>query len=281
MTEYNKIDPLMDGKSLVQLISTLPSEKDEMTMEEAIVNNARQSYTNGTKKSSSNTGLIRYLIRHYHTSPLEVGEFLFQIRAPLAVCIHMLRHRTANINAESARYSIISSDFYIPNRLTSNTKHNKQASEETELDASIITDIEEASKNAYLIYEQLLDKGLSREQARFVLPQNIYVNFSYKMDLHNLLKFLRLRTADDAQWETQQYAKAMAKFVEEAAPNVYEAYKDFWENSISLSSREQKVLSMMNSEGISANEAIEKVAPEVSKGEKRETIAKLASLFDI
>ena len=171
--------------------------------------------------------LLDFLYREHHTSPFEMAGLVLEIRAPLYVFGHFVRHRTASVNVQSYRYTRAKSEYYLPVRARGNAPHNKQASKylkDPELDAQMRSVIEQNAERAFAAYEELINAGVSREQARGVLPQNIYTTFVWSMDLNNLAKFLKLRLANDAQWETVQYAKAIARIVSSEFPETFKAW---------------------------------------------------------
>jgi thymidylate synthase (FAD) len=191
----------------------------------AIVQAARVSYGKGTKTVSSDRGLIRYLMRHRHTTPFEMCEIKLHVKLPIFVARQWIRHRTANVNEYSARYSILDHEFYVPadEHLAPQSAANRQgrageipAAEK----AAMQGEIAELSDRAYALYERLLNEtqsgeavdearsGLARELARMVLPTNYYTQWYWKVDLHNLFHFLSLRADDHAQYEIRAYAEA-------------------------------------------------------------------------
>lgn len=208
------------------------------TCDHAIVDAARVSYQQGTQRKSTDAGLIDYLIRHRHTSPLEMVEFKFECRMPVFIARQWIRHRTANVNEESARYSVLKDMFYIPDGLRQQSQNNKQATEDILFDPMMYPDdpyfcketaidqIKNTSEDAYNLYSRLLDKDICREQARMVLPVNIYTSWVWKIDLHNLLHFLKLRLDSHAQYEIRVYAKAIAEFVKQLCPYTWQSYEN-------------------------------------------------------
>lgn len=267
---------------------------DYMGDDEAIVQAARVSYTRGTKQTQDTKGLINYLMRHAHTSPFEMCEIKFHLKMPMFIGEQTLRHRTANVNKESGRYSILSEDKYIPEpeRLAVQSKTNKQGSGDV-MDMvkamNIIGKIEFVHNEAQKIYEELTsaDINLTRELARGILPANQYAEFYWKLDLHNLFHFLKLRNDEHAQWEIQQYAEIMENIVASWVPKAYEAYTQYKKNSVNFSEKELKMLGIMFSTeyGQSILAGMMAVDPAnfsgvdaVSKGEWREFLVKLENL---
>jgi thymidylate synthase (FAD) len=214
---------------------------DTMGNDNAIVQAARVSYGEGTKTSSKDEALIRYLYRHTHTTPFEMCEIKWHIKCPIFVARQWVRHRTANMNEYSARYSILSDEFYFPTEIKKQSDKNKQGREEEftpDEVRQIKAWIEESSSDGYEIYEELVEMGLARELARMVLPINIYTEFYWKIDLHNLFHFLKLRTDSHAQWEIRQYASQMEKLVAKWVPFAYRAWVDYSKHAVKFSSQQ-------------------------------------------
>jgi thymidylate synthase (FAD) len=199
---------------------------DIMGNDAAIVQAARVSYGDGTKTTREDKALINYLMRNKHSSPFEMCEIKLHIKMPLFIARQWVRHRTASINECSARYSIMVDEFYVPTEVYTQSKTNKQGSGEVINDPEIQEIIENNNKETYLNYLRLLTKGVSRETARILLPVNIYTQWYWKINLHNLLHFLKLRLHPHAQWEIQQYAQGIATIVEEHWPQTWEAFNN-------------------------------------------------------
>jgi thymidylate synthase (FAD) len=201
---------------------------------------ARVSYQKGTRTLTDTRGLIRYLVAHKHTSPLEAVEFKFHLKMPLFVARQWMRHRTANVNEVSARYSVLPEQYYVPEpaRIGAQSTTNKQGSEEG-LDLGVQEDAAESirlnAEAAFDDYRDLLDDGVARETARMVLPLNTYTEMYWKMDLKNLLHFLSLRCDAHAQYEIRAYANVIARTVEMACPLAYEAWLDYDYNAVTFS----------------------------------------------
>ncbi len=227
---------LQDGIGKVTLI-------DSMGSDQSVVKAARVSFATPDGKPYDEN-LLRYLMRHKHTSPFEMVEFQFELTVPLFVFRQILRTRTANLNEQSGRYSVLENLFYVPkkHRMTKAHKFNKQASGDEMLSdtasTAIAYTIETHSEASRAIYEDLLNTGLNRETARLVLPVNQYVKSVWKLDLNNMLKFLSQRISEDAQWETQQYAKAMLDLIRPLVPDTIKAWEDYIFNSITFSHQE-------------------------------------------
>ncbi|MDG1990544.1 MAG: FAD-dependent thymidylate synthase [Dehalococcoidia bacterium] len=226
---------------------------DYMGNDSAIVQAARVSYGKGTKKVSEDAGLIKYLMRHSHSTPFEMCEIKLHVKLPIFIARQWVRHRTANINEYSARYSILDKEFYIPNEnnLGAQSSNNRQGRDAV-LSGQEATDVLEILKNdasqAYENYEKMMniDKegnalnsekiGLARELARMNLSLNYYTQWYWKIDLHNLLHFLRLRADTHAQLEIREYADVILNVVEKWVPETYNAFVEYQLNGVKLSS---------------------------------------------
>ena len=216
----------------VRLVDHMPRENVDM----AIVQSARVSYGEGTRTSRDDTGLIRYLTRHWHTTPFEMVEFKFHIKMPIYIARQHMRHRTASVNELSARYSVVPKDYYVPEILRSQSKVNKQGSEgDSEVNVVPMRDFLDKS---FEEYQKLLDDGCCREQARGILPQSTYTEFYWKINLHNLMHYLQLRMDSHAQKEIRDYANAIYELVEPLVPITMKAFMDFRVNAIYLSGPE-------------------------------------------
>ncbi|MDP3999248.1 MAG: FAD-dependent thymidylate synthase [bacterium] len=221
---------------------------DYMGDDSAIVQAARVSYGKGTKKANEDRGLIRYLLRHRHTTPFEMCELKFHCKMPIFVARQWIRHRTANVNEYSARYSVLDREFYLPEALAlkKQSMENRQGRAEEltpEEQAKILTLMKSGNEAQYRDYEEFLRIGLARELARIGISVSAYTQWYWKIDLHNLLHFLSLRMDEHAQWEIRVFAEAMAKIVKDAFPLVWEAFEDYRLNSMSLSRVEVEILS--------------------------------------
>ena len=223
----------------VRLVDTMPQND----LDEAIVQAARVSYAGGTKATRSSRGLIRYLMRHKHNTPFEMVEFKFHIKMPIFIARQHLRHRTASVNELSARYSIVPDEYYKPGVYRKQSELNKQGSEgQVELDEQLFEQPTELCRSAFLVYNNLLDAGCCREQARGHLPQSTYTEFYWKINLHNLLHYLELRMEAGAQKEIRDYANAIYDLVKNKLPIVMEAFMDFRVNAITLTGKEVEAL---------------------------------------
>lgn len=234
---------------------------DHMGNDAAIVQAARVSYGEGTKSVSEDRQLIRYLMRHWHTTPFEMVEFKFHIRVPIFVARQWLRHRTASVNELSARYSVVKDDFWVPNPSEYRTQSatNKQGSSSGYYDdESAAISQRLACRTAFDVYDGLLGRGVARELARTHLPQSTFTEFYWKINLHNLFHFLRLRMDDHAQKEIQECARMVFDLIKPIVPLACEAFVDYRINSVTLTGPEVQAIRMNGA------------TDHLSKGEKRE-----------
>jgi thymidylate synthase (FAD) len=214
---------------------------DYMGDDAAICQAARVSYGKGTKSVQNDEGLIRYLMRHWHSTPFEMCEIKLHVKLPVFVARQWIRHRTANVNEYSARYSILDREFYIPeaSHINAQSVVNNQGRggvlEGAEA-ARVLEILKSDSNRAYDHYESMIAEtgpdgepqdGLARELARMNLPANIYTQWYWKVDLHNLFHFLRLRADEHAQYEIRVYADAICKVVADWVPAAYGAFEDY------------------------------------------------------
>lgn len=206
---------------------------DYMGNDAAIVQAARISYGQGTKTPQQDKALIFYLMRHGHTTPFEACEIKLHVKLPIFVARQWVRHRTANINEFSARYSIFEDDFYQPE--VQELRHKTPL--EPEKAHSMVQALQEETQRAYALYKELLDAQVTREQARMVLPTNIYTQWYWKIDLHNLLHFLEVRTESNAQYEIRVYAEKILEIVKQWVPVAYESFVEYRHKGVRLSSR--------------------------------------------
>ncbi|MDF1715779.1 MAG: FAD-dependent thymidylate synthase [Antarcticimicrobium sp.] len=209
---------------------------DYMGDDAAICQAARVSYGKGTKSVSNDEGLIRYLMRHWHSTPFEMCEIKLHVKLPVFVARQWIRHRTANVNEYSARYSILDREFYIPapEHVAAQSTVNNQGRGETlegEEAARVLEILKADSARAYDNYQAMISddgqQGLARELARMNLPANIYTQWYWKVDLHNLFHFLRLRADAHAQYEIRVYADEICKIVADWVPAAYRAFEDY------------------------------------------------------
>lgn len=224
---------------------------DYMGSDESVVQAARVSYGYGTKKINEDSGLIRYLISHSHTTPFEMCEIKFHIKVPIFIARQWIRHRTANINEYSARYSIMKDEYYVPelDEIGVQSEINKQcrdfidSSDEIDKIKSYTKDIiNKTSKDQYDIYKQMLNKNIAREIARMSLTLNYYTEFYWKIDAHNLMHFLNLRSDNHAQYEIRVYAEKMLEIFKIWMPITYEAFLNYKKNSFLLSNKMKDIL---------------------------------------
>lgn len=206
---------------------------DSMGDDEAIVQAARVSYGSGTKSYREDRGLIRYLMRNKHTSPFEMVEFKFHVKLPIFVARQWIRHRTANVNELSGRYSQMTDEFYLPDfsQIRHQSDNNKQGRSDVQLDGetadSVIQRMQQSHKQSYDEYQSYLQDDLARELARINLPLSTYTEWYWKIDLHNLFHFLKLRLDAHAQYEIRVYAEAIAEILRGIVPIAYEAFEDY------------------------------------------------------
>lgn len=235
--------PVLD-KGFVGLVNHMGSDHD-------IVRAARVSYGAGTRQVQDDRNLIRYLMRHEHTTPFEMCEVVFHIKLPIFVMRQLVRHRTASLNEYSARYSVITDEFYIPegSSLKPQSASNKQG-REGDLDSITRNhtrdDMRQAWDYCYELYERFIgDFNLARETARQILPVGGYTECYWKADLKNFLHMARLRMDPHAQWEIQEYARAMYDLACPLFPLACEAFEDYQQNSVKFSQQEMRLLSSM------------------------------------
>lgn len=324
-TTVNQIEEML-GKEYPVLDHGFVRVIDYMGGDSAIVQAARVSYGKGTKQISQDRGLIRYLLRRRHTTPFEMCELKLHVKLPIFVARQWIRHRTANVNEYSARYSILDKEFYIPDRdyidscmelerlqrkvardestgqqdllstfnvvednevlgpkyTAEQSKENRQgrgsviSAEEA---AQHIKEIKRVSSAAYTSYEKLMNEnaegkinsekmGLARELARMVLPTNYYTQWYWKIDLHNLLHFIKLRADKHAQHEIQEYARTIGEIVKAWVPITWEAFEDYQLNGKYLSGIEVALVSaLLKGE---STEDIEKIRCKLSERERKE-----------
>jgi thymidylate synthase (FAD) len=227
---------------------------DYMGDDGAIVQAARVSYGKGTKMVNEDKGLINYLIRHHHSTPFEMCEIKFHVKLPIFVARQWIRHRTANVNEYSARYSILDKEFYIPNpdQLAAQSATNRQGRGQVleGKDAARVLDLlREDATRTYEHYEEMLNEdangnildpnrpGLARELARINLPTNYYTQWYWKIDLHNLMNFISLRADSHAQYEIRVYAEVLREILKMWLPLTYEAFMDYRAGAASLSAK--------------------------------------------
>jgi len=229
----------------VRLVDALPRlVTGDETADHAIVRAARVSTAGGdtgTKGETADRGLIRYLMRNWHTSPFEMVELKFHVKLPIFVARQWVRHRTASINEVSARYSVLPDEFYVPepDQVGAQATANRQGRSEGALDASTVESTRDAlratAEGAFSTYQELLGAQVARELSRAVLPVSTYTEWYWKANLLNVFRFLHLRMDHHAQHEIRVYADAMARLVREVAPWSFEAFEDYWLRGTRLS----------------------------------------------
>lgn len=247
---------------------------DYMGDDAAICQAARVSYGKGTKSVQNDEGLIRYLMRHWHSTPFEMCEIKLHVKLPVFVARQWIRHRTANVNEYSARYSILDREFYIPapEHLAAQSVVNNQgrgeALEGEEADR-VLRYLRDDAMRCYDHYEEMISQdgqqGLARELARMNLPANVYTQWYWKVDLHNLLHFLRLRADSHAQYEIRVYAEEMCKVVADWVPFAFRAFEDYRMGGATLSSTALDCVRRMLK-----GETVTQETSGMSKGEWRE-----------
>jgi len=261
---------------------------DYMGNDAAIVQAARVSYGRGTKRASEDQGLIKYLMRHRHTTPFEMCEIKYHVKLPIFVARQWIRHRTANVNEYSARYSIIDNEFYIPapEHLAAQATANRQGRGdvlEGEAAQRVLDLLREDAEHAYASYIELLNEdtsgapidparpGLARELARMNLSLNFYTQLYWKIDLHNLMHFLSLRADPHAQYEIRAYAEVILDILKRWVPMTYAAFLEYRMNAATISATGLTVIRRML-----AGETVTQQNSGLSAREWRELTALLA-----
>jgi thymidylate synthase (FAD) len=278
-----KADELL-GKEFKVLNHGFVRLVDYMGGDESIVQAARVSYGKGTKTVSEDRTLIRYLMRHQHTTPFEMVEFKFHIKLPIFVARQWIRHRTANVNEYSGRYSIMPEEFYVPEESVIKYQNslNKQGRDNEEVPPEIRKRVLEIllqeQKSSFNGYQEMLEYNIARELARINLPLSLYTQWYWKIDLHNLFHFLKLRMDKHAQYEIRVYAEKMAEIVKVIVPMAYEAFEDYVLNSITFSKNELTLLKKYLPNSIDESE-LEKF--DFSKYEKAEFFDKLKKISEL
>ena len=247
---------------------------DYMGDDAAICQAARVSYGRGTKSVQNDEGLIRYLMRHWHSTPFEMCEIKLHVKLPVFVARQWIRHRTANVNEYSARYSILDREFYIPSpdKLAAQSVVNNQGRGEAlsgDEAARVLEYLKGDAARCYDHYSEMISQddqqGLARELARMNLPANVYTQWYWKVDLHNLFHFLRLRADAHAQYEIRVYAEEICKVVSDWVPAAYGAFEDYRMGGATLSAKGLDCLRRMLK-----GEDVTQESSGMSKGEWRE-----------
>ncbi len=241
---------------------------DYMGDDTSIVQAARVSYGKGTKKVSTDSGLIKYLMRHWHSTPFEMCEIKYHVKLPIFIARQWIRHRTANVNEYSARYSILDKEFYLPasEHLAAQSQNNRQGRGKIlkGVQAKKVLDmLKKDAEQTYNNYEKMLnerydgtvinkdEEGLARELARMNLTLNTYTQWYWKTDLLNLMNFLRLRADEHAQYEIRAYAMAMLDTLKKWVPITYEAFMDYRVGGTEVSEKGKEVIKkLINGENI-------------------------------
>ena len=232
---------------------------DYMGNDSSIVQAARVSYGKGTKKVSTDSGLIKYLMRHWHSTPFEMCEIKYHVKLPIFIARQWIRHRTANVNEYSARYSILDKEFYLPNikHLATQSQSNRQGRGdvlEGKRAKKVLDVLKSDAERTYNNYEIMLNQrydgskieedglGLARELARMNLTLNTYTQWYWKTDLLNLMNFLRLRADHHAQYEIRTYADAMLATLKKWVPITYDAFMDYRVGGTEVSAKGKKII---------------------------------------
>ena len=265
---------------------------DYMGDDAAVVQAARVSYGRGTRRTSEDRGLIRYLMRHRHSTPFEMCEIKLHVKLPIFVARQWIRHRTANVNEVSARYSILDREFYLPapEHLAAQSATNRQGRGAV-LDGAAATEMLELLRadalRAHEHYTQLLNEdeagapldptrdGLARELARMNLPLSTYTQWYWKTDLHNLLGFLALRADSHAQYEIRAYAEPMLRILDAWVPHTFAAFRDYRMGAVTLSAGMLAVVRRLL-----AGESVQQPDTELSRREWDELMAALGRAAD-
>ena len=256
----------------------------------AIVQAARVSYGKGTKKVNQDAGLIAYLLRHWHTTPFEMCEIKLHIKLPIFVARQWIRHRTANVNEYSARYSILGKEFYVPKReqLASQSKQNHQGRNEDNVlseaeSQRVMQIIKQDSEQCYQHYEEMMNEdslgneinpdndGLARELARMNLTLNYYTEWYWKIDLHNFMHFLRLRADSHAQYEIRVYADAMINILQKWVPHTYKAFEEYRLGQTNISKTGMEIVKAL----VAGKQVSHEQYPNMSKREWNELMQSL------
>ena len=246
---------------------------DYMGDDTSIVQSARVSYGKGTKKVSTDSGLIKYLMRHWHTTPFEMCEIKYHVKLPIFIARQWIRHRTANVNEYSARYSILDKEFYLPSfeNLAAQSKSNRQGRGEVlegDQAKEVLGLLKKDAEKTYNDYEMMLNerfdgttidenkKGLARELARMNLTLNTYTQWYWKTDLLNLMNFLRLRADSHAQYEIRAYADSMLDTLKKWVPTTYEAFMDYRVGGTEVSAKGKLIIQkLIKGENVKAEDS--------------------------
>ena len=246
---------------------------DYMGDDTSVVQSARVSYGKGTKKVSTDAGLIRYLMRHWHSTPFEMCEIKYHVKLPIFIARQWIRHRTANVNEYSARYSILDKEFYLPEpaHLAAQSISNRQGRGEVlegDQAKEVLDLLKKDAEKTYNDYEMMLNerfdgttidenkKGLARELARMNLTLNTYTQWYWKTDLLNLMNFLRLRADSHAQYEIRAYADTMLDTLKKWVPTTYEAFMDYRVGGTEVSAKGKLIIQkLIKGENVKAEDS--------------------------
>ena len=246
---------------------------DYMGDDSSIVQAARVSYGKGTKKVSTDSGLIKYLMRHWHSTPFEMCEIKYHVKLPIFIARQWIRHRTANVNEYSARYSILDKEFYLPEaeNLAAQSQSNRQGRGTVlkgDQAKKVLNLLKDDAEKTYKNYELMLNErydgsvidenkeGLARELARMNLTLNTYTQWYWKTDLLNLMNFLRLRADQHAQYEIRAYAEAMLDTLKKWVPITYEAFMDYRVGGTEVSAKGKSIIQkLIKGEQVSMEES--------------------------
>ena len=265
-----------------RLVDTMPMAESGL-LDSAIVQAARISTGAGLKTPAEDRALIRYLMRNRHTSPFEMVELKFHLKMPIFVARQWMRHRMASINEYSGRYTEVKDECFLPRDFDIRTQSsvNKQGSDLLDFPGTEAEDfVNEARilyQKAYAAYTEAVNSGIAREQARIILPQSMYTEFYWKIDLHNFMHFVKLRADKHAQFEIQEFAKACANLVQPLVPEAWEAFEDYVQFSETFSRSEISAIrsALANLEGA---KLLEVTTADFGKSERLEFEAKLKRL---
>lgn len=296
---YNEHDHEIDQNCIEVLDKGFVRLVDMMGNDSSIAQAARVSYGEGTKKIHEDIGLIRYLMRNKHTTPFEMVQLKFHIKAPIFIFRQWHRSRTWSYNEYSGRYSIMKDEYYVPeeDKVTKQNPHNKQGGTneivpyediftEDLAGNSWLTEFEEEQKNIRAGYERKIASGMRKELARINLPLSQYSEMYASVNLHNLFHFLELRLDDHAQYETRVYGQAIKEIVKQKVPVAYQAFEEYILNSMQLTQLDQEVLRELAELTNSLNTKVTPTLIEsvcivhfANKREREECINKMTKLF--
>ncbi len=251
-------------KGFVKLVDVMPRLSESGTLDGAIVQAARVSYGKGETTPERDAELIRYLMAHKHTSPFEMIETKWHIKLPIFIARQWIRHRTASVNEISGRYTQLKNEVYRPElaRMQVQSKTNHQGSDDEMVDDEIAIQMldmmDSISGYSFRNYEKLLNGELSKELSRIILPLSTYTEWYWKIDLHNLFHFLKLRLERNAQYEIREYAVAMYDILKQLAPVACNAFDEYILNAKTFSGKEMEMLKvLLNSSKIDAEELMD------------------------